>query len=478
MIGEVMKKFLEPYAKEKNTLQLALFYFGKGRPEKNVTEWSDQHGNYKLECVCKYGIPGSFEQDVYTATMRIWIKQNRPRDGIKLSYSDIAKELHLEPPKHYVGQIKKSLERLAQARYEFNQCFIQVKEGEPKKIDTHFSLYDSASLFTFYKDQGKSKRTGQSTIIFPQEIQKNLDAQYYQLLDMTFYRKMKEGLPRRLYEYLEKRKYHSDMKGKFFLSEEALCRWLPVTTKNVTERRKTLQNITQSLIDCGYLLSYSFCKKNHVCIFVFSQGWPGDVKIEVSNALNDPLPSTSILDVPISDELRETYTIPPVPQLPQPPQLVKHIQEEIKHTQPPQEAQQSEVQKKYVEALSWLETIPYFHKLRREDIAKMPFEDVARCFPSIKAEYEKQKEAGVAPKTGWLYKAFMERWEFSQEKKGKKKTEREIAEEKKHKALLERFDSLPQERQEAIKEQFKENYKEHPEMLENQCVWLRFIDGV
>jgi len=268
-----MKNFIEPYAKEKNTLQLALFYFGKGRPEKNLTKWSDEDGKYKLECVCKYGVPGSFEQDVYTATMRLWIKQNRPKDGIKLNYSDIARELRLEPPKHYVGQIKNALERLAQARYEFKQCFIQVKEGEPIKIDTHFSLYDSASLFTFKVGEGKSKRTGQSQLIFPQEIQKNLEAKYYQLLDMVWYRKLPEGLPRRLYEYLEKRRYHN-VNGKFSIAEVSLCRWLPVTDKNPTQRRKTLKHTSQPLIDCGYLISYEFDKTNRVCTFTYAKKWP------------------------------------------------------------------------------------------------------------------------------------------------------------------------------------------------------------
>lgn len=119
--------YQELYAKENNSVQLPLFYFGKGkRPEKTITEWQDGNKEYQLKCVCEYGVPGSFEQDVYTATMRIWFKQGMP-ESIIFNYSDIARELHLSPPKDYVKQIRESMRRLAMARYEFSKCFLMKK---------------------------------------------------------------------------------------------------------------------------------------------------------------------------------------------------------------------------------------------------------------------------------------------------------------------------------------------------------------
>jgi len=438
-------KYLEPYAKEKNTLQLSLFYFGKGRPEHSLTKWEDSDGKYQLKCDCCYGVPGSFEQDVYTATMRLWIKQNRPKDGIRLNYSDIARELRLEPAKHYVGQIKEALIKLAHARYEFNQCFIQVEEGQPIKIDTHFSLYDSASLFTFEKNQGKSKRNGQSKLFFPQEIQKNLEAKYYQLLDMVWYRRLPEGLPRRLYEFLEKRRYHN-INGKFSISEEALCRWLPITTRNATERRKTLDHTAKALITSGYLLSYEFEKSSRICTFTYAKKG-SDVEIKgLENLTAEP---GKVLEA-VGENLEALTPI---------------------GTESPREAP-----KIYLEAMTWLNTIPYFHERRKQEIASLPFADIERGFLGIKAEYDRQSKAGKPPKAGWVYKAFMEGWNFSTTT-GERKTERQISDEKKQSRVEEAFARLSQERQEEIKRKFQEAYKDEPEMLKNKWVWVKFIEN-
>lgn len=140
-----METSLSLYIKENNLLQLSLYYFGKGRPNRTFVEWSDQDGNYKLECVCKYGVPGSLDQDVYTATMLIWVKQGRPDGRIKLNYSDIAKELGVLP-RDWNNKIKKSLKRLAQARYELENCFVKANKEGKKKISTHFSLYEGFQL--------------------------------------------------------------------------------------------------------------------------------------------------------------------------------------------------------------------------------------------------------------------------------------------------------------------------------------------
>ena len=231
-----MSGYLEPYIKEKNLLQLSLFYFGKGRLKRTEVKWLGKHGECKLECVCKYGVPGSFDQDVYTACMRLWVKQGKPDDGIYLNYSDIARELCLKP-KDSVGRIKASLKRLAQARYEFTECFILMDQGNPRIFNTHFSLFDSASLFDYKQGTRRSKRVSESKLIFPKEIKNNLEAQYYQYLEMTWYRALPDGLPRRLYEYLEKRRYHN-VDGVFTIAEDTLCRWLPITDKHTTKEKE------------------------------------------------------------------------------------------------------------------------------------------------------------------------------------------------------------------------------------------------
>ena len=156
-----------------------------------------------------------------------------------------------------------SLKKLAQARYELTRCFFTPMDGKEKDY-TYFSLFSSASLFEYEK--GSSKRTSESYLIFPEILRKNLKANYYQFLDMAWYRKLPEGLPRRLYEYLGKRRYHN-INGRFTISEEILCRWLPIKEPHTTNRRKRLARISQALVKEGFLSEYKFDKKRR-CVYL------------------------------------------------------------------------------------------------------------------------------------------------------------------------------------------------------------------
>ncbi|MEW6571676.1 MAG: replication initiator protein A, partial [Nitrospirota bacterium] len=383
-----MKDLKEPYAKENNLLQLSLFYFGKGRPERAVTEWSDQAGKYKLECVCKFGIPGSFDQDVYTACMRIWVKQGMPKGGIKLNYSDIARELGLEPPRAWVKKVRQSLEKLGQARYQFTQCFVKADKDGNRKMDAHFSLFDAVILFRHEK--GKSKRNSESELIFSEKIAENLEAKYYQLLDLAWYRALPEGLPRRLYEYLEKKRYRANVNGEFFISQQAICRWLPVTDSNPTRKQNTLERIANELIKAGYLNKYEFDHSRKVCTYTYAK--PATPK-EV--LLVDALP-TKTDDTPQANSVEQT---------PQP-----DLDDKLSSIQGEQKNQGQVDQGKIVEALAWLDGIPYFHKDRRKEIAQLS--RLCELFPSIKQEYERLTGIGKRPKAGWVYKAFKDGYRF------------------------------------------------------------------
>lgn len=149
--------YLEPYVKENNLIQLSLFNFSRKEVKKTVVKWKDKHGSYSLKCVCDEGVPGSREQDCYTAAMRIWIKKDMPRGGIHLNYSDIAHELKIKNVKHSSDKIKQSLKKLGAARYEFVQCFIASDPEGRKKVTTQFSLFDSTSLFEYRKGKSKKK---------------------------------------------------------------------------------------------------------------------------------------------------------------------------------------------------------------------------------------------------------------------------------------------------------------------------------
>lgn len=233
------KHIEEPYLKENNLLQLSLFNFSRRIVNKTVITWKDENGEYSLKCTCDYGVPGSREQDCYTSCMRIWVKQGMLGGKIEVSYSDIARELGVAKPKNAVGKIKESLKKLGAARYEFVQCFVKADKNGNRKVTTQFSLFDSTSLYEH--KSGLSKKDSKSVLIFPDIIKENLEAKYYQYLDMAWYRSLPEGLSRRLYEYLVKRRYHC--KGEtFVVSEKSICRWLPINDRHSTNRKKTRRN--------------------------------------------------------------------------------------------------------------------------------------------------------------------------------------------------------------------------------------------
>jgi len=380
------KNCIVPYAKENNLLQLPLYFFGKSVHIKKKWdfEWSDKEGSYKLTCACERGVPGSFEQDVYTGCMRIWISQGMSHGKIVLNYSDIARALELKPVKAWVGKIKKSLKKLALARYEFVQCFIKADKEGNNKVSTFFSLFDSASLFEHEK--GKSKKDSKTILTFPNIIQENLEAKYYQMLDMVWYRSLPEGLPRRLYEYLAKRKYHS-VNGVFIISEEALCRWLPIRDKNPTNRRKRLKRIADALISERYLVSYSFDKRKKHCVFAYERNSiPRNLEIK-------KIAEQNVIDT-TSTPVESNVSIP---------------QRSIFST--------VQNQQYYIELYEWLNSIPYFHKRKKQEIISLPMMKVVDVYQGIRAEYEILKRDGKKPKGTWIYRQFMEKCETLPEKR-------------------------------------------------------------
>lgn len=344
--------YKELYVKENNLIQLSLFDFGRKKQKKTVVEWEDEKGSYSLKCVCDEGVPGSREQDCYTAVMRIWVKQKMPKGGIELNYSDIARELKLKNINHSSVQIKNSLKKLGAARYQFAQCFVKADKKGRKKITTQFSLFDSTSLYEY--ERGKSKKNSNSLLIFPEIIKCNLEEKYYQCLDMVWYRNLPEGLPRRLYEYLEKRRYHG-VNGIFRISEDALCRWLPIRDRNPTNRRKRLKAITKPLIEKGFLKKYEFEDTKKQCVFSYNEG---------------------VNETKLSSQ-QETRC------------RVNNLE-------------QSSL---IVELILWLNTIPNFPRQKINEITCLP--SLNKIYPRIKAQYEDRIKNGGCASIDWVCGEFL-----------------------------------------------------------------------
>ena len=256
------------YCKEKNLLQLPIFYFEMANKEKIEISWEEENGR-KCEIICcsSEGLPGSLEQDVYAACMRLWILQQMPR-AIEVQYTDIAKILLLNPVQ-WRTKIKKALFKLGAARYKFTHCFIDAKNRTISSTE-FFSLFDTAE---FQDEKKKGGKWNKNKLYFPEEIKINLEQKYYQWLDFSLYMSIKSGVPRRLYEYLDKRRYHQ-IEGTFTISEEKLFRWIPLTNKNISSRRKTLRDGMQSLIEMQYLENYQWDRKSKLCSITYGNTLP------------------------------------------------------------------------------------------------------------------------------------------------------------------------------------------------------------
>lgn len=360
------KNQCEMYIKENNLLQLALFYFGRKKLKKRIVDWEDDNGSYSLMSTCEHGLPGSREQDVYTAAMRIWVKQGMPSGKIEITYSEIARILKLKDIKGAATKIKKSLKKLGGTRYEFNQCFVKADEKGNKNITTQFSLFDSTELFDYQK--GLSKKKGTTLLVFPDIIRENLEARYYQRLDMLWYRSLPEGLSRRLYEYLTKRSYHKNNGNVFAISEEALCRWLPINDQHTTNRRRRLEEIASPLVEKGFLLNYYFDSQKKHCVFVYAK--------------NPKPPKSTLLDnIPIEKDSPKNKAVP--------------------------EDGDPQRQVMFIEVLDWISSIPYFQKKKRKKIASLPMKHVIKVYPSIRKDYEESISQGKRLRPSWIYDKFM-----------------------------------------------------------------------
>ena len=69
----------------------------------------------------------------------------------------------------------------------------------------------------------------------------------------------------------------------------------------------------------------------------------------------------------------------------------------------------------FQDALSWLGTIPNFSKSRKDEIAAIPPAEIAQYYPKIRELYDQLTKKGKQPKPGWVYKAFIEAWDFPDE---------------------------------------------------------------
>jgi len=263
-MDEIIKHKIELYKKDDNLLQLPIFFFCRKGKNKIKHQWENENGaKCQIRCMCDMGIPGAFEQDVYSATLRFLVLQGCP-EYIEVSYFDIAKALNLNP-KTWHTKIRKAIYKLSMARYEFTNCFYDKSKQTFTKETLAFSLFSTPRLLD---SSVIGRKRSKLELNFPSIITNNMKGNYFRWIDFEMYKSLPSGLTRRLYEYLHKRRYGDN---KFVIGVEKLCRWLPIDDTNKTRTQKRICTMAESLRKTGYLKAFWYDKKKNVCHFTYNK---------------------------------------------------------------------------------------------------------------------------------------------------------------------------------------------------------------
>ena len=137
-------------------------------------------------------------------------------------------------------------------------------------------------------------------------------------------------------------------------------------------RRKTLKKAADSLITSGFLSSYIFDTKKKICLFTYSK------KSRPQGEKDTEFEETEVIGIVVDKTSK------------------------VKHNEVTREQQCL-----FVDALDWIDSIPYFHKKRRKEIAALPISQVAQKYSKVKQEYDKLEEEGKKPKPNWIYACFL-----------------------------------------------------------------------
>lgn len=201
-------------------------------PTEILHVWEEDEMMCKLHIHSDLGICLSFDQDVYNALSFVC------RENEDICYRDIARFLKI-CPQSWGTKIKNSIDRLSSCQYA-----IYVYENEKQKTQK-FKLLEK-----------KGKR---------------INFVHRPPIDKDLYVNLATGMTRRLYQVLELyRAINSYSRSRLRLREKMLCSIFPMQDRHATKRRQRINDISENLIEAGYLRDYFFDRREKVCIFEFS----------------------------------------------------------------------------------------------------------------------------------------------------------------------------------------------------------------
>jgi hypothetical protein len=202
---------------------------------------------------------------------------------------------------------------------------------------------------------------------------------------------------------------------EFRISQEQICRWLPVSDTNKARRAKTLQDVADDLIKAGYLESYQFDKERKLCTFIYSTNLP-EIEIDTEKIAailvegkgqvrtNEPALAIESQDQGICSK-EDPDIVGEYLDYEQEPDIEGEPREEMQEENLVVQAESAarKLQASLVDAVLWLKSIPF---IRENTIQELTSDaNFLEKYHAIRAEYERQAGKIQSP-IAWLRAAF------------------------------------------------------------------------
>lgn len=355
--------------------------------------WEDIN-NYKYRT--GYKMPDKVDMLILLYLLHKSQKQDYD-NKLKVTRYEVLKACKISPNPEYYKRLEDSLRRWKNITLEFKGSFY----SKGKHLTISFGIIDSYEINEKKKLLKVDFNENWLLRIKESDFCKNINFEYY--------RRLKRSVSRRLYELLAK-----NFKGRVECHYKLTTLGARLTLSG-RKNKKGEETIYAS--DVLVAIKPAINEINKLA------GTP-----EISKITGIPEEDIFVIKYKITGKgqervihfCREAVSKKKTPKIKKKPteEVTSRGQEEFNF-----ETERTEVSKQYQTALDWIESIPYFNKKRKQEIWEMEKEEIEKVYVGIRREYERLEKEGKKPKVGWVYKAFTEKWEFSEKLEEDKKEE-------------------------------------------------------
>lgn len=302
----------------------------------------------------------------------------------------------------YYKRVEDSLKRWKNVSIEFHGTFYDNK----RYISIGFGIIDN------YKIDEDTKKV---TVSFNKNwLIKIKQSNFFKYINFEYYKSLKRPVSRRMYEILSPKCYDGK---EWHIRLTNLGNNLPIFKRkiNTKDGEKDVMYASDVLVAIKPAFNDINRLAKSLDVAEKAKALPGDVftvEYRITGEGQDRVIhiKTNRVELPKKEN---APALPVVVDQQTQPMIERPIvkkQQPLQISEAKQEPDQTQV--KYLEALKWLEAIPYFNAKRRDEISLIPMQDVVQCYPGIKQKYEELTKDGEKPGPGWVYKAFTEKWQF------------------------------------------------------------------